>query len=430
MLKTFFEHSPTPYCIFRVIKDNHDRPVDYKFLAVNRAYKKMLDLEHLRFHDKQFYDLFPSGWQGENEWRNSLQEAVCRRRETTIQIHLPAIGKWIRVVLFPLDCETFASLHYDVTKEYLQEKILEGFFKVNIDMLCVSNTEGYFLVVNPAFEHILGYKREELEGTNYFSMIHPEDHNAAKQALEHLKKQRSVTKFVNRVRTKSGNWIYIEWHSRPDGDYIYSSGRDITATKQMQEQLEKNNKMLIQLTEELKKKNQALNRLAVRDELTGLYNRYYFNHRIKEEIRRADRESRILSMILIDLDHFKRVNDRFGHQAGDKVLKEAARLFLKFTGKEDVVVRLGGEEFCIIMPDQNLMEASHTAEKIREVMATYSFPIAGKLTASFGVAERIRNEKFEDWFKRADEALYEAKKKGRNLTVISKRKTVVPEHDK
>lgn len=178
MLKTFFEHSPTPYCIFRVIKDNHDRPVDYKFLAVNRAYKKMLDLEHLRFHDKQFYDLFPSGWQGENEWRNSLQEAVCRRRETTIQIHLPAIGKWIRVVLFPLDCETFASLHYDVTKEYLQEKILEGFFKVNIDMLCVSNTEGYFLVVNPAFEHILGYKREELEGTNYFSMIHPEDHNA------------------------------------------------------------------------------------------------------------------------------------------------------------------------------------------------------------------------------------------------------------
>lgn len=124
-----------------------------------------------------------------------------------------------------------------------------------------------------------------------------------------------------------------------------------------------------------------------------------------------------MSMLLFDVDYFKVVNDTWGHIRGDEVLRQIAELVSKVIRKSDLFARHGGEEFCIVMQRCDLSNAAIIAEKIRSHLADYVFPVVGKQTASFGVAERNENESFKSWYKRTDEALYIAKKNGRNCVV-------------
>ena len=161
--------------------------------------------------------------------------------------------------------------------------------------------------------------------------------------------------------------------------------------------------------------------LATIDRLTGIYNRHYFDNIIIDEINRCLRYNEELSMIMFDLDHFKRVNDTWGHDIGDEVLKNTARIVETHIRKSDIFARWGGEEFVILMPNTNSGGAFILAEKIRLALAEYNHSLAGIVTASFGVAEYVASDSSTDWFKSADTALFEAKKSGRNKVVISKK---------
>ena len=127
---------------------------------------------------------------------------------------------------------------------------------------------------------------------------------------------------------------------------------------------------------------------------------------------RSDRYNEPLSMILIDLDFFKRVNDTWGHPIGDVVLKHTAEITKNNIRKSDIIARMGGEEFAIFLPHWTITGALVVAEKIRKLLENTEHPIAGVVTASFGVAERRKNEPFYNWYKRVDEALYRAKEGG------------------
>lgn len=135
-------------------------------------------------------------------------------------------------------------------------------------------------------------------------------------------------------------------------------------------------------------------------------------------------------MILFDLDHFKAVNDTWGHPVGDEVLVQTAQTVKSVIRGADLLIRFGGEEFLILMPNTMAAGAVAAAEKIRIRLSETSHPSAGVVTASFGVAERAVGEEFADWYKRTDDALYQAKKIGRNCTVChgSARSTTAPLH--
>jgi len=154
--------------------------------------------------------------------------------------------------------------------------------------------------------------------------------------------------------------------------------------------------------------------LAMTDRLTGLNNRQLLDREIDAMMELADRYQEPISMILLDLDRFKTVNDKWGHPVGDEVLKRTARLTSEQVRKSDMLIRLGGEEFLIVLPRTDLTGATITAEKIRQVLMNTLHAPAGIVTASFGVAERNRAESFKNWYKRCDEAMYQAKQTGRN----------------
>lgn len=169
-------------------------------------------------------------------------------------------------------------------------------------------------------------------------------------------------------------------------------------------------------------KQQALEEiksLSIRDPLTGLYNRRYLNEILVSEMDRAFRLHRPLSILLIDVDHFKEVNDRFGHLVGDQALNGLARLFGLIIRPYDTVVRYGGEEFLLLMSEADEPEALAAAERLRAATASERLlPEETPLTCSFGLSSMKTNEERrpapEEFIQRADKALYEAKRAGRN----------------
>ena len=157
-----------------------------------------------------------------------------------------------------------------------------------------------------------------------------------------------------------------------------------------------------------------LERRATRDFLTGVYNRHKFAERLQVEWERADRYDRPLSLVLLDIDHFKHINDAYGHEVGDRALCAVANLLQSRVRTSDVLGRWGGEEFVLLIPETAITEAQALAEKLRDGLAGHCFDGVGRVTASFGVAQRRHGEVMEDLLRRADDALYEAKSGGRN----------------
>jgi diguanylate cyclase (GGDEF)-like protein len=171
----------------------------------------------------------------------------------------------------------------------------------------------------------------------------------------------------------------------------------------------------VQQNRKLKEANETIARLARTDVLTGLANRRTLDEALQREIARAGREKRPLSMILSDLDHFKGINDQYGHLTGDQVLASAASVLENNSRPYDMAARYGGEEFVLLLPATSTDEAIAIAERIRSEVEKIA--ISGcprEITASFGVATWVVGETADQFFARADFALYGAKHKGRN----------------
>ncbi|MDD3350712.1 MAG: diguanylate cyclase, partial [Eubacteriales bacterium] len=284
----------------------------------------------------------------------------------------------------------------DISKEYHQKKEIEGFLNMNLDMLCVTDREGTFLRVNKKFQEILGYSQKKIEGKKWITLVHFEDVKSTNEAINQAINTEDQACFINRCRCKDGIYKYIEWNLEKNGNHLYASARDITEKSIREEELRN---------------------MAAFDELTGIYNRHFIDERIDEILERSNSYQEPISMVLFDLDNFKKVNDTFGHPVGDKVLKELADIVSGILRKTDFFVRFGGEEFVILMPGTTAKGAMTVSEKIRFTLEHNRNPIVGSYTASFGVSERKIGEPFDAWYQHADEALYFAKKTGKNRVV-------------
>jgi len=150
------------------------------------------------------------------------------------------------------------------------------------------------------------------------------------------------------------------------------------------------------------------------DALTGLNNRMKLDEVLENEVNRAQRYQSTFSIIMLDIDYFKKVNDTYGHLVGDEVLKKVADLLKRTFRKTDVPGRWGGEEFLILLPQQDRIRACMIAERLRAAIEASEFPDVGTITSSFGVTEHASEDTVENLIKRADDALYRAKELGRN----------------
>ncbi len=165
--------------------------------------------------------------------------------------------------------------------------------------------------------------------------------------------------------------------------------------------------------------NAKLNNLSMTDTLTGLMNRRAIEPIILNAMHRRNRFNTPVSLLILDLDHFKRINDSYGHDYGDKVLQSIGGIIKKICRKTDNFARWGGEEFLVLATDTNAVNALVLAEKIRNHIETSDLEELSDVTVSIGISSYRKSEDFREWFNRADNALYHAKDSGRNLAVLS-----------
>ncbi|MCD4784190.1 MAG: diguanylate cyclase [Candidatus Eremiobacteraeota bacterium] len=230
-------------------------------------------------------------------------------------------------------------------------------------------------------------------------------------ADDYLSKPYSHTELEARVRSL---FRIKELH-----DELSSRNQDLLDLNQkLQYSLDENRK----LQTELEEKNQQLLQLSRHDGLTNLYNRRTFYEFMNSELSRSQRYSIPLSVVMFDLDHFKDVNDTFGHLAGDFILRKFAKVLKKNSRQNDIITRYGGEEFIMLLPNTNCEQAEIVAERIRKEMETSTFSFDRfkiNLTISCGVVEyRERDKDKENFLNAVDEELYKSKRRGRNCTSV------------
>ncbi len=171
--------------------------------------------------------------------------------------------------------------------------------------------------------------------------------------------------------------------------------------------------------QELERLKLELEQLVVVDPLTGVFNRRKFHETLGMSITSAKRHQHLFALLMLDIDNFKLINDRFGHQAGDEVLRIVCTLVGSSIRSADLLFRVGGEEFCLVATAMDVEQAVTLAEKIRQVVESYSFPEVGRVTISIGIAYFREGDTREDIFARADGAMYQAKHRGRNCVMCS-----------
>lgn len=219
-----------------------------------------------------------------------------------------------------------------------------------------------------------------------------------------------------------GQYNMLGYLARAAGGYLLFCERAWITEDHIFEEISMINNQLANMTRELNKKNIALekanatiNKLLRSDPLTGIANRLYFQEYYQKVQAYAVRHRSPLSLVMADIDHFKAVNDQHGHQVGDQVLVEFAKLLKNSCREEDLPVRFGGEEFCVLLVAADAEQAYSQAERMRSLVEAATIGEQKlKITASFGLATLMEGESLDDLLKRADDALYRAKDSGRN----------------
>jgi diguanylate cyclase (GGDEF)-like protein/PAS domain S-box-containing protein len=276
------------------------------------------------------------------------------------------------------------------------------FFDLSHDMLCTVDMKGYFVELNSAWEECLGYSRDELRSAPFIELVHPDDRVRTEADTAGLFDGEQTAGFQNRCLARDGSWHWLRWSSAlaPDERLIYARATDVTALKRIESEREN-------LLAEVEA-------MARSDALTGLPNRHALDEQLPREMARARRAGSGLCLAIVDIDHFKAFNDNHGHLAGDALLRESAVAWDSQLRGEDTIVRFGGEEFLVVLPDTGPERAGEIVERLRAATP-------GGQTCSAGLARWDLAESAEDLVGRADIALYEAKTTGRDRLVTSDR---------
>lgn len=287
------------------------------------------------------------------------------------------------------------------------------------DVIVLGDLDGTRTYVSPGVKVLTGWEPQDLVGKVFREVIHPSDMAEVEMAMRALRAGSEGGTLEYRARKRDGEYIWVEGSLRVYRDP--ATGRPVGFLNQVRDITDRK-----RAEEHLQSAYRAMETLVVVDALTGIANRRRFDEVLSTEWRRALRDSRKLSLLLIDADHFKRYNDTYGHVRGDSCLKQIAEAALDVVLRpSDLVARYGGEEFAVVLPGTDEAGAKSVAEDICQAVRSRQLPHEGNapgiVTVSVGCATIIpqRGKTVQDLIESADQVLYRAKGRGRNRVVVA-----------
>jgi diguanylate cyclase (GGDEF)-like protein/PAS domain S-box-containing protein len=310
-----------------------------------------------------------------------------------------------------------------IKKFYDNSRYLARFREIaenSTDLISIHSFWGKYLYVSPSCKSILQYDAEELMGKFPNPHIHPEDFPSLQNAFFDVIRSSKELTVRYRMKQKNGNYIWLETavkkmkETKENRDELICISRDITERKQIQE--------------ELKEKNRLLENLSNYDSLTEIPNRRYFDRKLEIEWNKAVENGTPISLILFDIDFFKKYNDTYGHQQGDECLKMVAKTGQSILPQSSMVIaRFGGEEFVVLLPEMSQYGAFKVADSLRKTIQALAIPherssVGPVVTISVGVSTSIpkKDDNAQELLKQSDQALYKAKAAGKNRVDVYK----------
>lgn len=398
------------YC--RMVYQN-DRPHDFLYLYTNPAFHKLTGLSNVT--GKLVSDIIPGIRESDSALMDIYGRVAKGGDPESFVIFLESLGQWFSISVYCPKPDHFVAL-FDVITERknvelaLQESVTQlrfvldgselGFWDWDITTGKVDRNEQW--------ARMLGYTHEEIQYTTqqWSDFVHPEDRERAWTSIFDVVEGRSPShKLEYRMLHKNGSirWILdqakvMQRDGQGKATRMCGTHTDITERKALEEEL---------------------TRQAHIDYLTGVYNRRHFMARAEQELHRAIRYSSPLSMLMLDIDHFKKINDRYGHKIGDVVLKVVASVCQSTLRSVDILGRMGGEEFAVLLPETDKASAIDVAERLRQAIAATNVPLEEGLPVQFSASIGISSlssadDNIDVLLNHADSALYEAKNSGRN----------------
>ena len=365
---------------------------------------------------RDFKEDFPKGLKQEDIYSYSLSNILSNSDNATFILKSKdsyqedLIEDKIKTLVIILILTIILSTIISKNPVKLQIALLKAHEKLNefasiIDKYVITaktKKDSTIIEVSEAFVESSGYSKKELIGKKMNIIKHPEEDITKYDELWNTIKTGKTWEGEIKNINKNNETYWLKQNIIPTIDedtkeeIFVSVGTDITAKKQLEQ-------------------------VASIDKLTGLYNRRMIDEFINIEVETHKRNPyNGLSVIMIDIDYFKNVNDTFGHQIGDMVLSQSAKLMIENSRKSDIKGRFGGEEFLIICPQTTAESALKLAEKIRAAIESFKFEEVGYKTISLGISTFENNDTVESLIKKADTALYQAKNSGRNKVVLYK----------
>ena len=338
--------------------------------------------------------------------------------------------RWFLLRVTPFTINTYGDhgaivSHVNITKQKLKEFKLqrsENYYRLiaesSTDFISTQTLSGVYTYISPICNVSLGYDSSEMLGKSADDFIHSEDVHLFTSLRELIQKKDVVQTIMYRMRCKDGKYIWFETKcqrfltSNGECEEIICISRDVTKEK-------------VKLNE-IEKETQRLQKEIYIDELTGVYNRRFFNKILNDEYKKSIHSKNDFSLLMIDIDYFKQYNDTYGHPEGDQCLSLVAKTLKIHVSDTGFVCRIGGEEFCIILPNTNNNQAITLANKLRYEIEELKVPHANSLishyiTISVGVAtttaDYLTQMDSSELLVLADQALYKAKEDGRNQVI-------------
>ena len=389
------------------------QPSDFLFLYTNPAFHSQTGLADVC--GKHISQIVPGLRQTDPALLEIFGRVARGGQPETFVMPVKSMAEWFSVSVYCPHPEHFIALFDVVTERKKAEAALEDRAR-QLRFVLEGSELGFWdwdiatgkVERNPQWGHMLGYTFEELQHTaqQWADFVHPHDRERAWASIFDVVEGRSAAhKLEYRMLHKDGSirWILdqakvMQRDGHGKATRMCGTHTDITERKLLEEELR---------------------RQAHVDYLTGIYNRRHFMERAEQELSRAHRYAKPLSMLMLDIDHFKQINDRHGHKVGDTVLKAVADLSQATFRDVDIVGRLGGEEFAALLPETDQPAALEAAERLRATIANARIPLPGAPPVSFSVSIGVSSmdspeDNIDALLQRADKALYKAKDSGRN----------------
>jgi len=287
----------------------------------------------------------------------------------------------------------------DITKLKTEKEAFEAMFNGSKESIGIIDLDSNFIKVNKAYCEMTGFTKKELLETSCITLTHKDDIVSSKEAMQEVLRAGYIKNFIKRCLIKNGKLITVDMSM----SLLHNPKRILLSLKDISD---------------VKKYQDRLKHLAATDSMSKLYNRRYFTEVSQGVIRESHIEKQNLSLIILDIDRFKIINDTYGHKIGDDVIITLAKKLKKSVRKDDIIARVGGDEFVILLPNADQSNAACIAEKIRKEILNTPIKTDDKepltFTISLGLSTLEKNDNLDSLLQRADKMLYLSKKEGRN----------------